>query len=170
MAALDGVDVSLMDDFEAGENCHIRGRVDLSGVGNASVAPVETRCAVALRLAMWERHALQPAARALLNTDLTRIDHIGSYNCRPMRTSAGETTRWSTHATADAIDIAGFRFADGTQLRLIDNWDDGDAVAAFLKRARDTSCEWFRVTLSPDYNSLHADHFHLQTNGWGLCR
>lgn len=170
IAALGDAGFRKMTDVEVGDNCHIRGRVELNQVGDASLAPIETRCAIALRLAMWERHALQPAAQELLNTNLTRIDQIGSYNCRQMRTSSGNSGRWSTHATADAIDIAGFRFADGTQLRLIDDWDGDDAGAAFLKRARDTSCDWFRVTLSPDYNSLHADHFHLQSKGWGLCR
>ena len=45
----------------------------------------------------------------------------------------------------------------------------GDA-AAFLQAARDGACDWFSLTLSPDYNSLHEDHFHLQSRGWGLCR
>jgi hypothetical protein len=171
LAALgDTAEIAPREDFAASPQCHIRGRVDLSGVGTATLRPIETRCAIALRLAMWERHSLQPAAREILGTDLTRIDHIGSYNCRQMRTTSGSTGRWSTHATADAIDIAGFRFSDGRRLRLIDDWDASDAREEFLKRARDTACAWFRVTLSPDYNSLHADHFHLQNNGWGLCR
>ncbi len=156
-----------MNDLETSETCHIKGRVDLRGVGDAALAPIETRCAIAVRLAMWEHHALQPAALELLGANITQIDHIGSYNCRRIR---GSAERWSKHATADAIDIAGFRLSDGTQLRLINDWDDGSAKGAFLRQARDTACDWFRVTLSPDYNTLHADHFHVQSNGWGLCR
>ena len=113
---------------------------------------------------------LQPAAHVHFDAELDRIDHIGSYNCRPLRTSSGESGRWSTHATADAIDVSGFRFSDGTRLRLIDDWDAGGAAQSFLTQARDGACDWFRATLSPDYNSLHADHFHLQSRGWGLCR
>ncbi|MEJ6396630.1 extensin-like domain-containing protein [Yoonia sp. 208BN28-4] len=158
------------DDFEVSANCHIRDRVNLQTVGASDIADVETTCSIALRMAMWEQHGLQPAAREILNTDLTRIDQIGSYNCRQMRTTSGNSARWSTHATASAIDISGFRFADGTRLRLIDDWNGAPAAAAFLRRARDTSCDWFRLTLSPDYNRLHADHFHLQSAGWGLCR
>ena len=171
LAALDGTATyGTRDDYEETAQCNIRGRLDLRAVGQASISTLETRCAVALRLAMWERHSLQPAAQAFLNTWLTKIDHIGSYNCRQIRSSSGASTRWSTHATADAIDISGFRFEDGTRLRLINDWHGDDAKAAFLKHARDTACAWFRVTLSPDYNDLHADHFHLQNTGWGLCR
>ncbi len=159
----------VMDDFEASPQCHIRGRVDLAGVGRARIRPLETRCAIALRMAMWEQHSLQPAA-ADLGTTLSGIDHIGSYNCREIRTTSGGTGRMSSHATADAIDISGFRFADGSDVRLIRDWDADDGKAAFLRAARDGACDWFRQTLSPDYNALHADHFHLQSRGWGTCR
>jgi hypothetical protein len=76
----------------------------------------------------------------------------------------------STHATADAIDVSGFRFSNGKQINLQQDWDGSGPEAAFLRAARDGACDWFRVTLSPEYNNLHADHFHLQSTGWGLCR
>ncbi len=160
----------VMDDFEPSEKCHIRQRVELAGVGLSRLRPVETTCAIALRLAMWEHHSLQPAARLLLDTSVTGIEHIGSYNCREMRTAGGSTGRMSTHATAEAIDIAGFRFADGSEARLIRDWNTQDDRAKFLRSARDGACDWFRLTLSPDYNALHADHFHVQSRGWGGCR
>ncbi len=119
---------------------------------------------------MWEHHGLQPAARDILGSDITRIRHIGSYNCRAMRTGRGETNRMSTHATAEAIDIAGFDLADGTTVRLLRDWQGDTPKAQFLRAARDSACDWFRLTLSPDYNTLHADHFHLQSRGWGGCR
>lgn len=171
LAALDGAaGFEQRADFEQTEQCHIRGRVNLSSVGDASIAPLDTRCAVALRMAMWERHSLQPAARDLLGADISRIAQIGSYNCRALRTTAGDTSRMSTHATANAIDITGFTLSDGRQITLLEDWASGDARAEFLRRVRDGACDWFNLTLSPDYNVLHADHFHLQSSGWGLCR
>lgn len=150
--------------------CHIRDRVSLQSVGQASLAPLDTRCAIALRMAMWERHSLQPAAATWIGAPVTGIDHIGSYACRALRTAQGPAARMSTHATADAIDIAGFRFANGQRVRLLGGWNGTNAEAGFLRAVRDGSCKWFSVTLSPDYNRLHADHFHLQSTGWGLCR
>jgi hypothetical protein len=76
----------------------------------------------------------------------------------------------SSHATADAIDISGFVLEDGTRISLLQDWDGETRKAAFLRRANRTACTWFRLTLGPEYNSLHADHFHLQHSGFGLCR
>ena len=159
--------VSVMEDLDAGPHCGIAPRVALSAVGGARLDTVETTCATALRLAMWERHGVQPAARDLLGDEVSIIRHIGSYNCRAIR---GSTTRWSTHATADAIDISGFDLAGGDSVRLIRDWTGENAKAQFLRRVRGASCTWFGTTLGPDYNRLHADHFHLQVRGRGLCR
>lgn len=163
-------DIGMLDDFEASDQCHIRSRVDLAGVGRARINSVETTCAIALRMAMWEQHSLQPAAADLLDTTVTGIDQIGSYDCREVRTISSASDRMSTHATAEAIDIAGFQFADGTATRLIDDWNADDSKAQFLRRARNGACDWFQRTLSPDYNTLHADHLHLQSRGWGACK
>ena len=157
-------------DKEASAQCHIRNRVLLSSVGEAQISTLETRCPVALRLAMWEHHGLQPAAQDLLTAQVARIVHIGSYNCRSIRSTSGSTGRMSTHATADAVDIAGVTLSDGRRVSLISDWDGGDAAAAFLREAQRTSCIWFKTSLGPEFNSLHADHFHLQNTGWGTCR
>lgn len=171
LAAIDGfVAAQPMADLEGSAQCNIQGRLELRSAGQAVLRPFETRCAIALRMAMWEKHGLQPAAQDILGTSLRDIGHFGSYSCRRMRTSAGTSTRMSTHATADAVDISGFGFADGRRISLLADWDGPGPEAAFLRAARDSACDWFRLTLSPDYNALHADHFHLQSTGWGLCR
>ncbi|TMV94105.1 extensin family protein [Thioclava sp. BHET1] len=148
--------------------CGIANRVTLRRAAAVSLRPLETRCDLALRVAMWTEHGLKPMAQELLGTRLTAIDHLSSYNCRPIRTPSGQSSRMSLHATAEAIDISGFRFADGTRLVLKRDWDSPDG-AAFLRAARDTACRWFATTLGPEFNALHADHFHLQSRGWGRC-
>jgi hypothetical protein len=87
-----------------------------------------------------------------------------------MRTTGGTSSRFSTHATASAMDVSGFRLADGSRISLLADWDGQGPEAAFLRRVRDGACDWFGLTLSPDFNRLHADHFHLQVSGWGGCR
>lgn len=157
-------------DKEESAQCHIRNRVLLRSVGSAQISTLETRCPIALRLAMWNEHGLKPAASRFLGEKVVRVHHIGSYNCRQIRTPSGATGRMSTHATADAVDISGFTLSDGRQLRLIRDWDGADAGAAFLKDAHQSACRWFKTSLGPDYNRLHGDHFHLQNEGWGTCR
>ncbi|MEO1363145.1 MAG: extensin family protein [Pseudomonadota bacterium] len=159
-----------MDDLVTSPQCGIADRVRLTAVGTARLAPVETRCQTALRTAMWYHHGIKPAAQRHFGTGVSAVAHASSYNCRQMRTSSGTATRMSTHATADSIDISGVTLSDGRSLRLINGWPAADARAPFFHDLRDSACMWFRVTLGPDYNHLHADHFHLQHTGWGLCR
>lgn len=150
--------------------CTVTGPMRLQSVGQSKLSLTETACATALRTAMWERHGVQPAAERHLGQAVAEIIDIGSYNCRRIRTPSGGSNRWSTHATAMAIDVAGFRMTNGKRITLLADWDGDSAESKFLKDVRDAACTWFVTTLSPDYNRLHADHFHLQASGWGLCR
>ena len=165
-----GVTFNAMEDLVVDQNCGITGRGLLSRLVTARVEVVETSCTTTLRLAMWEQHVIQPAARDLLGTAVSRLRHVGSYNCRRMRTAQGENNGWSSHARADSIDVIGVDFADGRQLTLLSDWQGTGPEAAFLHRIGQGACDWFRVVLSPDFNRLHADHFHLQGPGWGYCR
>lgn len=158
------IDAQPMDPLEVSPQCGIANRMRLSGAGQASLAPLETSCAVALRLAMWERQGLQPAAQRHFGEGIARINHFSSYNCRAIR---GATTRMSLHATAEAIDVSGFVLDSGKSLSLKADWE---RERAFFEEVRDSACQWFETTLGPEYNALHADHFHLQSRGWGTCR
>lgn len=162
--------ISPLEDKVETEDCEISNRVSFSKVGQTRISELETACQTTLALAMWERHSLQPRAEEILGTKVTGIRQLGSYSCRQIRTASGQGNRWSTHARALAIDVSGFDFADGRRLRLIDDWDGAGDGSAFLKAVRDDACDWFGLTLSPDFNALHADHYHLQVPGWGRCR
>ena len=145
--------------------CGIDPRVSLSRLGEVALAPVETTCAVALRAAMWERHALRGAAIAL-GSPIVGLRHQGSYNCRPVRGGR----RPSSHATAGALDVRGVELGDGRRLDIAAGWGVAGAEGAFWRAARNGACAWFGTVLGPEYNALHADHFHLQSSGRGLCR
>jgi len=158
------ISAQLMDPLEVSAQCGIANRVRVTGAGQARLAPVETSCAVALRLAMWEKQGLQPAAQRHFGEGIAQISHFSSYNCRVIR---GATTRMSLHATGEAIDVSGFVLDSGKTLSLKADWA---RELAFFEEVRDSACDWFETTLGPDYNALHADHFHLQSRGWGTCR
>lgn len=163
-------DITQMLPLEDSVDCTIRPRVALRMVGQARLRTFETRCQTALLMAMWERHGLQAAALRHMGATVSEIRHYDSYNCRAMRTSAGESTRMSTHATADALDVSGFVMSNGETVDLLRDWPGSGPSAAFLRDAFQAACLWFPVALGPEFNALHADHFHLQTKGWGLCR
>ncbi|MBU2089188.1 MAG: extensin family protein, partial [Alphaproteobacteria bacterium] len=36
--------------------------------------------------------------------------------------------------------------------------------------ARDSACRYFNTVLGPEYNTAHADHFHLDLGKSRICR
>ncbi|WP_404828326.1 extensin-like domain-containing protein [Sphingomonas parva] len=162
---------------EAGEQCGYKDGVRLAPGGALTIryrpAGLGTSCPVAAALALWEWHGLQEAAIAYLGSRVTAIEHFGSYNCR--RIYGRAEGAWSEHATANAVDVAGFRLADGRRISVLRDWPDSGAKGRFLRAARDRACPVFATVLSPDYKSAHRDHLHLDqaqrgAMGWRGCR
>lgn len=132
-----------------------------------------TSCPVAAGLYLWEREVLQLAALRHFGSEVTTVEHAGSYSCRRIY-GRGEG-RFSEHATADAVDITGFRLADGNRINVLRDWQEQGPKREFLREVRDGACRLFSTVLSPDYNAAHADHLHLDvarrgSMGWTLCR
>lgn len=132
-----------------------------------------TSCPVAAALVLWERDVVQPAARRHFGSRVTRIDHAGSFSCRRLYGRAEGA--FSEHATADAVDILGFRLANDNRISVLRDWRGDPAERAFLRDVRDGACDLYATVLSPDYNEAHADHFHFDqaergTMGWRPCR
>ncbi len=136
-------------------------------------ADLGTSCPVAAALALWEWHVVQPAAVRRFGTKVESIEHYGSYSCR--RIYGRSEGAWSEHASANAVDIAAFRLADGRRISVAGDWQGDGSKALFLRDVRDGACRLFATTLSPDYNAAHRDHFHLDqaergATGWRGCR
>jgi len=123
-------------------------------------------CPLAAAYALFERHGLQPAAQAVFGQPVVRVDHFGSFACR----NIARSSRRSQHASANALDLAGFHLADGTRITVARDWKGEDDSARFLRQVKAAACEAFRVTLSPEYNAAHHDHFHVDMGGFGMCR
>ena len=159
-----------------GADCGYADGMRLTGDGRTvdfAPAGLITSCPVAAALMLFERDVLQPAAQRQFGQRVAIIDHAGSYSCR--RLYGRSEGAFSEHATADALDIIGFRLADGTRISVARDWESGGSKGRFLRDVRDGSCRLFATILSPDYNAAHADHLHLDQAqrgklGWSLCR
>lgn len=130
-------------------------------------------CPVAAGLALWEWHVVQPAALRHFGVKVAAVEHFGAYSCR--RIYGRTEGAWSEHASANAVDIAAFRLADGRRVSILGDWKGEGAEARFLRDVRDGACGLFATTLSPDYNQAHRDHLHLDQArrgaiGWRACR
>ncbi|WP_202302225.1 extensin-like domain-containing protein [Dryocola clanedunensis] len=125
-------------------------------------------CPLALSATMFVHQRAAPLAQATFGSKLTRINHLGSYACRNIYNR--KDARLSEHATADALDISGFVFANKQQVSVLKGWRADGKGSEYLHRAFDTGCPFFGNSLGPEYNAAHANHFHLGMRGYGLCR
>lgn len=146
--------------------CPIENAVRVSGSTVRFNGSFLATCPLAVAYALFERHGLQPAAEQVFGQPVARVDHFGSYACRNI---AGSNRR-SQHASANALDLAGFRLEDGTRITVARDWKGDGSKARFLRQVKAAACDAFRITLSPEYNAAHHDHLHVDMSGFGLCR
>ena len=170
-----GIHYERIADRRDGPSCAYAGALRLTPGGARRIALTPAgptlSCPVAAALAMWEWSVVQPAAQHYLGTSVRQIEHYGTYNCRRI---AGRAN-WSEHASANALDVAAFRLADGRRLTVLGDWKGDGPEATFLHKVRTGACPLFATVLSPDYNAAHRDHLHLDQAargawGWRACR
>ena len=177
-----GMQYDALPDRVTGPGCGFENAVRLRAADVRFGAPLTLSCPMALSFFMWERHALQPAAQLHYGQRVAAVEHLGSYACRNINrgtaavADAPVDASRSRHATANALDIAGFTLADGQRVSVLKQWRGNDASDAFgpstllLRDAHRGACQYFDGTLGPDYNAVHKDHFHLETGGYKMCR
>ncbi len=115
-------------------------------------------CALASAMYAFEKKVVQPQAEKFFKQPVVKILHVGTYNCRPMR---GSSALLSEHSYANAIDITSFQLEDGTIVSIERDWHDSGNAGKFLHAVAQKACGKFRMVLTPNYNALHRDHFHL---------
>ncbi|MDZ3830131.1 extensin-like domain-containing protein [Pseudomonas monsensis] len=148
--------------------CPLIGALRVQGGEVALSSSFLASCPLAVAYALFERHTLQPVAQAVYGEKVSRLDHLGSFACRNVYNR--ESGALSRHASADALDIAGFRLASGRSISVLKDWPGQTRDAQFLRQVRDGACEAFSVVLSPDYNAAHRNHFHVDVGRWSVCR
>ncbi|WP_285421974.1 extensin family protein [Pseudomonas sp. efr-133-TYG-23] len=163
-----GLRVSHQADSSADVACPLRNTLRVQGAEVGLSSSFLASCPLAVAFALFERHSLQPAAQTVFGQAVTRVDHLGSFACRTMYNRANG--QLSQHASANALDIAGFRLADGRSISVLKDWPGKGTNARFLRQVRDSACDDFNVVLSPDYNAAHRNHFHFDMGRWWVCR
>ena len=151
----------------------MRGECRFENVMRATSSPivfsprVTATCGMTAAL-YWYQGQLAKAAQTHMGSRLTGITQLGTYACRNVNNAS--EGRLSQHATANAIDIAAFRFANGKTASVLRDFGKDTPEGRFLDAAHRHACGLFNVVLSPRYNKLHADHFHLDMGGFLMCR
>ncbi len=131
-------------------------------------AETTMQCPLAIGTYIWIRE-IDSLARKHFEQPLKTVHHYGTYACREQR--GNSSRQWSEHAFANAFDVAAFELADGQRISVLDHWSQGSRKQKrFLRGVRDQACNIFRVTLSPDYNAAHKDHFHVDMGPTSACQ
>ncbi|WP_435331365.1 extensin family protein, partial [Klebsiella pneumoniae] len=88
--------------------CPLRNVVRVANFGSVQLSSsFLASCPLALSSALYVEQQAKPLTRQLMASDLRQIDHLGSFACRNIYHR--EQARRSEHATADALDVSGFR-------------------------------------------------------------
>jgi hypothetical protein len=126
-------------------------------------SPPLLTCRLALALARLEQVA-QEEARRQFGRRIVKLTQGGTYNCRKM-------VRFdfvSEHSYANAIDLKEFWLEGGRRVRVSEHFGalgrppatpEAKFLRALARRAFDERL--FSVVLTPYYDALHRDHFHL---------
>ena len=120
-------------------------------------------CPVALAMARFEG-VVQEEAERHLGRPVQKIRHMGTYNCREMAAYPG----WvSEHSYANAIDIRSFTLRGGKEIPVLGNYgtpgQPETANERFMQAVarRTVDEDIFSVVLTPAFDRLHRNHFHL---------
>jgi hypothetical protein len=124
-------------------------------------------CSMVAELDAWLATVVQPAAQARFGQPVAQIDSMGSYSCRGMNNQFG--ARLSEHSFGNALDVGGFRLADGRPITLVHDWWRGDPQAqAFLRDVHRGACGHFATVLAPGSNPFHYNHIHIDLAMHGM--
>jgi len=155
-----GVDFADAADVRGPGGCGIEDAVSLrGGLGGARLdAPVVLTCPLALALARFHVHLVQPLARDAFGEPVRTLVHGGVYNCRRVRGGGN----LSQHALGNAMDIRAFVLAGGRRIEVADG-------GPFLERLAREGCLYFRTVLSPAFDAAHARHLHVDLGPVRVC-
>jgi len=153
------------------QGCGVEEPVRVTAVQGIRLAPAATvNCDTARAFDRWVREAMLPAMDDR-GGGVSQIVIGSHYACRPRNNQRG--ARISEHGRGNAIDVMGFRLADGESVTVLEDYRRGRHRRA-LQRMYDDACGIFRTTLGPDSDRFHRNHFHFDLarhrNGGTYCR
>jgi hypothetical protein len=142
----------------------------ITAIANGEISldkPLTIDCSMIPTLETWLDEAVQPAAMARFGQRVVGLHVFGAYSCRSVDNLAG--TKLSEHAFGNAVDVAGFKLADGRDIIVVRDWKRSDSQeSAFLHEAEAGACQHFTTVLGPGADVFHYNHLHLDLAMHGL--
>lgn len=140
--------------------CGVANAVRVSSVSGVRLSTKSTMdCGTARALKTWVDGSAKPALSGK-GGGLREIKVAAHYACR--RRNNAKTGKISEHGKGRAIDISGFRLANGSDITVLKGWN-ARATSKALRRMHKDACGPFGTVLGPKANKFHLDHFHFDT-------
>jgi hypothetical protein len=151
------------------DGCGVVNAARVERVAGAQLALGGVRCELAAALTVWMKHDVQPLATKILGQQVREVEHLGGFACRNVTTKNPLLKGLrSEHASGGAIDITGFKLADGRTISVNRNWADKGKEGEFLRAIHARACNIFRVVIGP--GTEYRDHLHLDRGPFWACQ
>lgn len=164
------IDASPVADQPVKNGCGWTNAVRFVAAGGARLGAEPMTCELAAAVTLWIEHEVQPAATAAFGKRVASIEDMGTYDCRNILGNPMWKDVKSQHAKANALDLAGFTLEDGRKISVLKDWPAKTPEGKFLHAIKDRSCGYFRVSLGPEANAAHKNHFHFDRGPMWSCR
>jgi hypothetical protein len=155
--------ITPMNEIDGPGICGMFHPFKLSGLAGGAISvepPVTIDCSMIPALDAWLADVVQPRAHARFGEAVVGLTAFGAYSCRSVDNLPG--TQLSEHAFGNAIDVSGFKLADGRTISIVKEWKHTDSQeSAFLHEVHAGACSQFTTVLGPGADVFHYNHFHL---------
>lgn len=139
--------------------CGITDAVQITSVAGVKLSrPATMDCGTAQALNKWVDKTVKPTFKR--RGPVVELQVAAHYACRTRNNQKGG--RISEHGKGRAIDISGFRMADGEVVTVLNGWRKNPSQKQLIKVWRG-ACGPFGTVLGPNSDRYHRDHFHLDT-------
>jgi hypothetical protein len=116
--------------------------------------PVDINCPMVVALDKWIKSTLQPKAVAGLKSSVTEIVNASGYSCRNVY--GLPNAKLSQHALGNAIDIGGFKLADGRTIKVLKGWGLTERDKVALAKAKAKAEAEAKAKAAADAKAAHA--------------
>ncbi len=139
--------------------CGIKDAVQVTSVSGVALSrPSTMDCGTAIALNKWVDKTVKPTFKR--RGPVAEIQVAAHYACRTRNNQKG--AKISEHGKGRAIDISGFKMADGEVVTVLNGWRKNPSKRQLTKVWRG-ACGPFGTVLGPNADRFHRDHFHLDT-------
>ena len=140
-------------------SCGIDQAVEVDAVGGVLLSqPSKMKCQTAQTLKNWVETDMKPIV-GTTGGGVKGLRVAAHYACRSRNSQRG--ARLSEHAKGNAIDIAAFQLADGSEISVLNDWRGGNKRSRILRQLHASACGPFGTVLGPESDRHHQTHFHF---------